>query len=172
MKSVYAKRVMHVSLLLLWILMLGMFFAQTEIQIEGANGWATSLPTWRIEKHLLLDIFWGGRAMTGYHAWVFSFMFLVFHLPHVVHGSFSWRVEARCMASLMFFWIAEDFLWFVLNPAFGLARFSRDHALWHKHWMLGVPTDYLTYMLLGGLLLTWSYYGRQSKKLFSHAKSG
>ena len=58
----------------------------TEIQIEGPNGWATSLPTWRIEHHPLLDIFWGGRAMTGYHAWFFSFILLVFHLPHVIYG--------------------------------------------------------------------------------------
>lgn len=97
--------------------------------------------------------------MTGYHAWVFSFMFLVFHLPQVVQGAFSWRMEARCIAALMIFWIAEDFLWFVLNPAFGLARFSPDQIPWHKHWLLGVPSDYLTYMLLGGLLLAWSFLG-------------
>jgi hypothetical protein len=159
------KRVAHILCLLAWVLLLSLFFAQTEIQIEGANGWAASLPTWRIEKHLLLDIFWGGRAMTGYHAWVFSFMFFAFHLPHFLLGRFSWRIEARCISSLMIFWIAEDFLWFVLNPAFGITRFSRDHIHWHKHWLLGVPTDYLTYMLLGGLLLTWSFYGRQSQKV-------
>ena len=70
-------------LLLFWVGLLGYFFAMTEIQIEGASGWAASLPTWRIEKHPLLDIFWGGRPMTGYHAWVFPFMALVFHLPLV-----------------------------------------------------------------------------------------
>ena len=166
MKSIFIKRSLHILLLLIWVLVLGMFFAKTEIQIEGANGWATSLPTWRIEKHLLLDIFWGGRAMTGYHAWVFPFMFLAFHLPQIVHGSFSWRIEARCIAALMYFWIFEDFLWFVLNPAFGLARFSQDHIPWHKHWMLGVPTDYLTYMLLGCLLLAWSFDDRPPKKFF------
>ncbi len=165
--SILMKQTVHVILLLFWVLLLGIFFAKTEIQIEGANGWAASLPTWRIEKHLLLDIFWGGRAMTGYHAWVFSFMFLAFHLPLVVQGSFSWRMEARCIAALMFFWIAEDFLWFILNPAFGLVHFSQSYIPWHKRWMLGVPTDYLTYMLLGGLLLVWSYFGKKSKYVFS-----
>jgi hypothetical protein len=168
MRSTFTTRLTHILVLLFWVLLLGVFFAKTEIQIEGAHGWAASLPTWRIEKHLLLDIFWGGRAMTGYHAWVFSFMSLVFHLPHVVQGSFSWRMEARCIAALMIFWIAEDFLWFILNPAFGLARFSRDCIPWHKHWMLGVPTDYLTYMLLGGLLLAWSFLGRDSKRVSSY----
>jgi hypothetical protein len=164
MKSDATKRMAQILLLLSWVLLLGIFFAKTEIQIEGANGWAASLPTWRIEKHLLLDIFWGGRAMTGYHAWVFSFMFLAFHLPHVVQGSFSWRMEARCIAALMIFWIAEDFLWFVLNPAFGLSRFSPEHIPWHKHWLLGVPTDYLTYILLGGLLLILSFPGSNQRR--------
>ncbi len=136
---------------------MGLFFAMAEIQIEGPNGWATSLPTWRIEKHPLLDIFWGGRAMTGYHAWFFSFIILVFHLPHVVYGQISLKTEARCLGSLMFFWIIEDFLWFVLNPAFGLIRFSAEHAFWHKNWILGVPTDYLTFSLIGTGLLIWSF---------------
>jgi hypothetical protein len=164
MKSDATIRMVQILLLLSWVLLLGIFFAKTEIQIEGANGWAAALPTWRIEKHLLLDIFWGGRAMTGYHAWVFSFMFLAFHLPHVVQGSFSWRMEARCIAALMIFWIAEDFLWFVLNPAFGLSRFSPEHIPWHKHWLLGVPTDYLTYILLGGLLLILSFPGSNQRR--------
>jgi hypothetical protein len=59
----------------------------------------------------------------------------------------------------MIFWIAEDFLWFVLNPAFGLVRFTQIDIPWHKPWLLGVPTDYLTYMAMGGLLLAWSFMG-------------
>ena len=143
-------------LLLLWVGLLGYFFAMTEIQIEGASGWAASLPTWRIEKHPLLDIFWGGRPMTGYHAWVFPFMALVFHLPLVILGRFSWRLEARCLGSLMLFWIIEDFLWFALNPAYGLARFAPPFIPWHKHWLAGVPTDYLVFTAVGLALVGWS----------------
>ena len=151
------KRRQHVIILIIWVALLGFFFAMTEIQIEGPHGWASSLPTWRIENHPLLDIFWGGRAMTGYHAWVFTFMFLVFHLPHAVLGSFSLRIEARCLGSLMFFWIIEDFLWFVCNPAFGIARFAPQSIPWHKHWILGMPTDYLVFVLVGAVLLAWSF---------------
>ncbi len=147
----------HPLFLLAWIALLGLFFAMTEIQIEGAHGWAASLPTWRIEKHWLLDIFWGGRAMTGYHAWVFPFMFLAFHLPLAVNGTVSWRLEARCIGSLMLFWIVEDFLWFVLNPAYGLAKFNPQSIPWHRHWLIGVPVDYLVFTLVGGLLLVWSF---------------
>ena len=95
--------------------------------------------------------------MTGYHAWVFSFMFLVFHLPHAINGSFSMRLEARCVGALMIFWIIEDFLWFVLNPCFGLARFAPQFVPWHKHWLLGMPTDYLVFTAIGVFLLAWSY---------------
>ncbi len=159
-----ANKIRHISILLLWTTLMGLFFAMTEIQIEGPHGWATSLPTWRIEQHPLLDIFWGGRPMTGYHAWFFSFILLVFHLPHMVHGSFTLRLEARCLGSLMHFWIIEDFLWFVLNPAYGLERFSAEHVFWHKHWLAGVPTDYVVFGLIGTALLYWSFAGRPERK--------
>ncbi len=159
MRRIGSKQ-LHLLLLLFWVFLLAFFFANVEIQIEGAHGWAASLPTWRIDKHPLLDIFWGGRPMTGYHAWIFSFMFLVFHLPQVLHNSFSLRLEARCLGCLMLFWITEDFLWFVMNPAFGIARFSPAFVPWHKQWLLGMPTDYLVFTLVGGALLWWSFAER------------
>jgi hypothetical protein len=147
-------------LLFAWVILLGFFFAMTEIQIEGAHGWAASLPTWRIERHWLLDLFWGGRPMTGYHAWVFPFMFFVFHLPMVIQETFSWRLEARCLGALMLFWICEDFFWFLMNPGYGLARFAPQHIPWHKHWLCGVPTDYLTFTAIGSCLALASYLKR------------
>src|SRR6185295_3804223 len=119
---------------LLYVVLLALFFAQVEIQVEGASGWAASLPTWRIERHWLLDWFWGGRPLTGYHAWVFSFMALVFHLPAVLLQRWSWRIELRILGALALFWIIEDWLWFVMNPAFGLARFAPQFVPWHKNW--------------------------------------
>jgi hypothetical protein len=157
---------LHMLFLIGWIALLGLFFAMTEIQIEGPNGWACALPTWRIEKHWLLDIFWGGRPMTGYHAWVFSFMFLVFHLPHVFSWTCTWRLEARCLGSLMLFWIIEDFLWFVFNPCYGLARFSPEFIPWHKHWIIGMPTDYAVFIFVGSLLLGWSFGRKHTRSSF------
>lgn len=146
----------------LWIVLLGFFFAEVEIQIEGAEGWAASLPTWRIEDSRLLDIFWGGRPMTGYHAWIFSFMALVFHLPIFIQGCFSIKLEARILGGLMIFWIVEDFLWFVLNPAFGLHKFNPASVPWHKHWLLGMPTDYIVFLIAGFALMCYSF--RMSKE--------
>lgn len=130
--------------LVAWVALLSFFFANVEIQIEGSAGWAANLPTWHIEHHWLLDILWGGRPMTGYHAWVFPFIALFFHLPAVFFARWSWRTEARIVACIMAFWLIEDFLWFVLNPAFGLARFDPRHVPWHKHWIAFAPTDYWT----------------------------
>lgn len=139
------------------VLVLAYFFACAEIHIEGGDGWAANLPTWRIEKHWLLDIFWGGRAMTGYHAWVFPFIAIFFHFPMAFMGQWSWQLEARALACIMIFWIVEDFLWFVINPAFGWKRFHRDHVSWHKKWILGAPIEYWIFSVLGGLLLWYSY---------------
>ena len=36
----------------------------------------------------------------------------------------------------------EDFLWFVLNPHFGLANFKPDKIWWHRTWWGGAPRDY------------------------------
>ena len=141
-------------LLILTVSVLGLFFAHVEIQIEGPHGWATSLPTWRIEHHWLLDIFWGGRPMTGYHAWVFPFIALMFHFALLFRWEWSWRLEARIIACIMLFWISEDFLWFVFNPAYGLDRFDPQHIPWHIHWFWFAPTDY--WVSLGStVLLFW-----------------
>lgn len=142
-----------------FLVVLAFFFAKVEIHIEGDAGWAANLPTWRVEEHWLLNIFWGGRAMTGYHAWMMSFIVLFFHLPVFLTWQWSWQLEARIMASLMVFWIVEDFLWFILNPAFGWKRFQPIHVPWHKHWVIGAPVDYWVFIVASGLLFAYSYSG-------------
>ena len=144
-------------LLLAWVALLAFFFAQVEIQIEGPAGWAANLPTWRVEKHWLLDIFWGGRPMTGYHAWVFPFVALVFHLPVFFRGRWSWRMEARIVGMILLFWMIEDALWFALNPAFGWSKFSATHIPWHNNWWGPLPADYWVSSVVGLVLLVWSY---------------
>ncbi len=134
------------------VLLLGACFAKLEVAIEGEAGWAANLPTWRIEHHWLLDLLWGGRAMTGYHAWAFSLVALFFHFPLVFSGDYSLAAEQRALACIMLFWVSEDFLWFVFNPAFGLAKFRPTHAGWHKHWIFGAPVEY---WIFGPVGLYW-----------------
>ena len=142
---------------LFWVALLGLFFAQTEIQIEGGAGWAANLPTWRVEHHWLLDIFWGGRPMTGYHAWVFPFIAMFFHFPFFFSQRWTLKLEARALACIMMFWIVEDFLWFVFNPAYGLARFDPTHVAWHKNWFLFAPADYWNFLAVAAILFWFSY---------------
>ena len=134
------------------VLLLGACFAKLEVAIEGEAGWAANLPTWRIEHHWLLDLLWGGRAMTGYHAWAFSLVALFFHFPLVFSGNYSLAAEQRALACIMLFWVSEDFLWFVFNPAFGLRKFRPTHAGWHKHWIGGAPVEYWIFCPVG---LAW-----------------
>jgi len=148
---------LHPWVLLGWVALLSFVFAKVEIHIEGDAGWAANLPTWRIEQHWLLDIFWGGRPMTGYHAWMFSFIAFVFHLPVFMSGQWTLKLEARILGCLMAFWIIEDFLWFVLNPAFGLAKFRPEHVPWHKYWLFFVPVDYIVFSVVGLFLLRYSF---------------
>jgi hypothetical protein len=140
---------------LAWVLVMSAFFAEVEIQIEGPYGWAAKLPTWRIEHHWLLDIFWGGRPMTGYHAWVFSFMVLVFFSPLAFTGRWVWREAALALSGLAIFWVVEDFLWFVFNPAYGWHHFGPGQVPWHKHWLGSAPTDYWVALALATGVL-WS----------------
>ncbi len=154
---VLTSKPLHLVMKLFLVVLLGYFFAMIEIQIEGGAGWAANLPTWRVEKHWLLDIFWGGRAMTGYHAWVFPFIMIFFHFPLFFMGHWSWRAECRVLSCVMLFWISEDFLWFVINPEFGLARFGAATVHWHKHWLWGAPVDYWIFSVLALILLRYSW---------------
>ena len=149
-------RLLELLPMLAWTLLLSLFFAQVEIQIEGGAGWAANLPTWRIEHHWLLDLFWGSRAMTGYHVYVFTFVALFFHFPLAFARCWSWRSEARALACILLFWIAEDFLWFAMNPAFGMTRFTPSYVSWHVHWLWGAPVDYWVSLLVIPCLLHWS----------------
>lgn len=147
----------QLALTLIFVLVLAYLFANAEIHIEGDAGWAANLPTWRIENHWLLTLFWGGRPMTGYHAYVFSFIAVFFHAPAFFMAQWSWQLEARIIASLMVFWIVEDFLWFVINPAFGWKRFGPQFVAWHRHWACGAPVDYWIFSAISAALFWVSY---------------
>jgi hypothetical protein len=142
----------------LYVLATSFAFARLEIEIEGADGWAAKLPTWRIANRWTA-IFYGCRPLTGYHLWVQTFIFLMIHLPFALGlWSWSWRLELLVISFLIMFFILEDFLWFVLNPSFGLRRFRREHIWWHAPtWWWIMPRDYWVFTLVGlsAYLLSW-----------------
>ena len=132
-------------------------FARLEIEIEGGNGWAAALPTWRIENRWT-RWFFGGRPLTGYHLYVHLWVGVLVHLPLLLGlAPVSWPSEARILSFLILFWVAEDFLWFVLNPAFGIRRFTPEHAWWHAPgWWWIAPREYWLFTPLALALYGWS----------------
>ncbi len=124
--------------------------ALVEIQAEGSNGWGENFPTWRASNRLT-RLLWGKRPITGYHLYLNLFVLVLLHFPFAA-GLCPWsgRLEFRVLAFLVLFWVVEDFLWFVLNPAYGLHRFKREVVWWHaKNWWGFMPADYWVAAPLG-----------------------
>jgi hypothetical protein len=114
----------------LFIVTLGIaavLFALLEIQIEGPHGWAASLPTWRVDNRWT-RLFYSSKPLTGYHLYTQLFALALVHLPFALRmAPLTWRMEARVLSFFILFWVLEDFLWFLLNPAFGLKRFRPEN---------------------------------------------
>jgi hypothetical protein len=131
--------------------------ARLEVQIEGETGWASGLPTWRIDNRWTRAVL--GRALTGYHVWFHALLLLLVHLVWALGAvPFSWRVEARIIAFLVLLWVLEDFLWFLFNPAYGVRAFTAERAWWHaRRWWWIAPREYWWFIPLGVALyiLSW-----------------
>src|SRR6202040_1266297 len=102
--------------------------AKVEIEIEGDQGWAVGLPTWRWGPEWWLNLT-NGKAVTGYHVWLTLFLIGVFHLPLVFAG-FSRELWAKCASSYLILTSAWDLQWFAWNPAWGLRKFRATPIPW------------------------------------------
>jgi len=121
-----------------------------EIQIEGKHGWAENLPTWKI-KNRATKFLYSSRPLTGHHLYLQTFILVILHVPYLLSiVQPSLQIELRILAFMVFFWILEDFLWFVINPAFGLNKFKREHIWWHApNWWWFMPRDYWLFLPIG-----------------------
>lgn len=129
----------------LLIKILYIFFAATimallEIQIEGSNGWAGKLPTWRMQNKLT-NFLLGNRELTGYFLLWMLLLLLLFHLP-MLFLPWNWHREFLILGLFVLFCLAEDFMWFVLNPAYRLRNFKQENIPWHPSWLGPLPTFY------------------------------
>ena len=95
-----------------------------------------SAVTWRLDAHRTFTFSNSGSYTFGANDRTFA----VLSHAHAGDPNDTYRL-AFLDGSLMLFWIIEDFLWFVLNPAYGLARFTPVQIPWHHHWLFGVPTE-------------------------------
>ena len=137
----------------------GFVFAHVEISIEGGNGWASKLPTWRLSRHNWASLlFFAGRPATGYHIWMELFILSVLHIVYL-YVPYSLATELEIIAFFCYFTVLEDFFWFVFNPAFGLKKFRPKYIWWHRdRWLWIAPRDYYTLLFIGSLLYAASLY--------------
>jgi hypothetical protein len=143
--------------LFIFTILISAVLAKLEIQIEGKNGWAGQLPTWRISN--IVTSFVLGDAyhpLTGYHFYLGMLVAFFFHFPFVAGIPWTLAFELKLLAMFFLFWLVEDFLWFVFNPHYGFFRFTKSNVPWHSRWVFGVPFSYYKFFLLALLLYVLS----------------
>ncbi|MCC6809016.1 MAG: hypothetical protein IT381_16430 [Deltaproteobacteria bacterium] len=131
-----------------------LLLAWLEVQIEGEAGWAANLPTWRRQPawakkdsrffaflRAAFRVTSGGNELTGYHLAMTLLVFCSLMLP-VLMATPTLALFARCLGFFFLTLVTWDFLWFVLNPAFGVRRFNKQAIKWHPRWLGPVPAAY------------------------------
>lgn len=123
--------------------------ALMEIQIEGGNGWAGCLPSWRFAPAWMRN-FLNGKDLTGYHLYLNLHMLALFHFP-IFFVEWSAFLELTILSLYFACMIVEDFLWFILNPHFGWSSFGRGKISWYTRWFFGFPIDYYLWLFVSAL---------------------
>lgn len=134
----------------IWMTILALFHALQETQIEGKAGWARHLPTFRISTFVTKLLI--GKEITGYHIFMLVMWVIIFHGIYLFQD-FTWKVECMVIGLLNWYFVIEDFLFFVVNHHYGLVRFKRGHISWHQRWFWGLPYTYWWGMIIGTFLL-------------------
>lgn len=146
---------MQILITNVYLFIMAIVLALLEIQIEGEHGWAKNLPTWRPHPgHPLAKIyssFMSGKELTGYHALMFGFVILIFHLPYVFGLTFILEHWLQTLSLFFIFVALWDFLWFVFNPYHPLSSFAKNNPN-HKSFFLGMPLDYYYAILFSAML--------------------
>ena len=137
--------------ILIWMLILAFFHARQEIEIEGKAGWAGHLPTFRI--NVFFRKLLGGKALTGYHLYMIILFITIFH-GAFLFIKWSWEMECKLIALLCWYFVVEDFLWFLSNKNYRWRKFWQQKIEWHKRWFLHLPVSYWGAIILGIILFT------------------
>lgn len=130
---------------------IALVFALLEIQIEGKDGWAKKLPTWRFYQSWFQYLPGANKPLTGYHFYLWIFIFLFLHTPYLF-VPFSIKTELLLLSGYLYILRLEDFLWFVLNPHYGLKKFKKGSVPWHTDWWGPLPAQYY-YSIVAWVLL-------------------
>ena len=120
-----------------------------ESHVEGPNTWDKKKYGWKLKL--------GKYSLPAYHfwLWIVTFPILIVLLPQVIVG-FSWKFTAFLSGTYMFGSVLEDFIYYVVNPFFGLKKWNRrivTYFPWFKVGRVCVPTNYIFGILFSALLI-------------------
>jgi hypothetical protein len=132
--------------LLFFIFSISVLLALLEIQIEGVDGWAKNLPTWKIRNPFQKIFNW--EYLSGYHLYLWTLLLVILQSPFFMGLKFSLPNEILVIEILFLTLMCEDFLWFVLNPKWGIKRFFKEDIPWHSDKFLFFPKNYWAALIL------------------------
>ncbi len=136
--------------IILYLIILAAIHAKFEKMIEADAGWAKNLPCWKINNPIMQFLL--SKQLTGYHFWMLIMFFLIFHSPFLF---IDWSIKKELLTLGLYFWywVIEDFLWFIESENFGLINFRKGKIDWHKRFFAGLPYSYWIGIILGSLFL-------------------
>ena len=132
----------------LFLFTLSFILAGLEVEAEGKYGWASKMPTWYRTSGIagkLYGMIMGGKPLTGYHSFMFVLPLAIFHAGFFMGAPWSLAAETLAFAKYFATAVLWDFLWFVINPAYGMSNFTKESVWWHakSYWVFGLfPADY------------------------------
>jgi hypothetical protein len=71
-------------------------------------------------------------------------LIIIFTIFHGIFLFIPWTisVEFETWALFFLYLLCEDFLWFIVNPYFGIKKFCPECCSWHRNWLFSIPVDY------------------------------
>jgi len=136
--------------IILYLIILALIHARLEIMIEGKMGWALRLPCWRLNNYVIRLFL--GKELTGYHFWMMILFLFLFHSPFLFISITPSR-ELLTLGLYCWYWIAEDFFWFIESKHYGFRNFKKGRIFWHQRWVFGIPVSYWIGIIIGSLLI-------------------
>ncbi|MBU0706847.1 hypothetical protein KKG41_00560 [Patescibacteria group bacterium] len=137
----------------IWIIIAFASISFWEAYIEGRHGGAAKQVGW------VWKIF--GLRLTGYHIMLFGVTIPLFLLLPIIAYGYDTKLLATVACGYLIGIIIEDFLWFVVNPAYPFRQFRADKVWWYPWIKFGrwrMPLIYPVALALA--LIIWGMWLR------------
>ena len=115
-----------------------LIYALIEIEIEGKDGWANTLPTPKILFHF-----------TQYHVLMNILVILLLFKVYYKNT----KDILKCIFIISLWFVLEDTYWFIFNPYYTLKRYNKENIGWHK-WCCGLPIGSIISFIIMGVIIT------------------